>query len=111
MLAACAAPSPPAPPASGDEAAEAVAAARSWLAERLGVSIEAVAVVSSERREWSDGCLGLGGPAESCMAMMVPGWRVELEASGRRYEVRTDATGAVVRSPQLPPAPPGPPPG
>src|SRR5688572_30965157 len=44
----------------------AVLEAQSALAAHLGVDIANVTLVSAEQVEWSDGCLGLGGPAESC---------------------------------------------
>lgn len=109
LLGACAAPVDTAGSATPTERPEAVERARSWLAARLDLRLDEVEVLASERREWSDSCLGLGGPAESCLAAMTPGWLVELEAAGRRYEVRTDETGQAIRSPQVAPEPPGPP--
>ncbi|MEK7604610.1 MAG: hypothetical protein AAB442_02340 [Patescibacteria group bacterium] len=47
---------------------------------------------------WNDGCLGLGGPAESCLQALVPGFRVEMLAQGKTYLYRTDKTGVVVRA-------------
>ena len=48
---------------------------------------------------WSDGCLGLGGPAEGCLAAMTDGWRVEVidPATGQSYMYRTDGDGRAVR--------------
>lgn len=112
FLTACA-PSEPQPAA--DEAgapalpAVAVLEAQYWLADLLGVPAAEVVIVSSEQREWSDSCLGLGGPAESCLAAKTPGWLLSFEAGGQRYEVRSDETGEALRSPQFPAEPPGPP--
>ena len=42
--------------------------------------------------------LGLGGPAESCLAVITPGWRVNLLVDDQdKYEVRTDELGDVIR--------------
>ncbi len=71
--------------------------AREVLADELGLDIANIEVVSFERREWSDSCLGLGGPAESCLQAITPGWLVMLSVDGEPYEVRTDAEGDVVR--------------
>ena len=71
--------------------------ARQALATELGAPLDAVDVVSFERAEWSDSCLGLGGPAESCLAEITPGWRVMLSFDGTVYEVRTDESGEAVR--------------
>jgi hypothetical protein len=76
----------------------AIVRAREVLADDLKVGIESVTIESYERAEWSDSCLGLGGPAESCLAVMTPGWRVTLLVDGSdSYEVRTDELGDIVR--------------
>jgi hypothetical protein len=76
----------------------AAAAARKDLATKLGVGEGSIVIMLIENKTWSDGCLGLGGPAESCLAAQTEGFRVELEASGKTYVYRTDATGAAVRA-------------
>ena len=53
--------------------------------------------------EFSDSCLGLGGPAESCLQAITPGWLVLLDVNGEPYEVHTDETGQQIRiAPALP---------
>lgn len=76
----------------------AAAVARADLAAKLGVSEKSIVIMLIENKTWSDGCLGLGGPAESCLAALVEGFRVEMEAKGKTYVYRTDATGASVRA-------------
>jgi hypothetical protein len=80
-----------------DPAAAIIAAARAHLAAELGFADSEIAVVSAEPAEFSDACLGLGGPAESCLQVMTPGWLVLLDAAGQTYELHTDTTGAQVR--------------
>lgn len=46
---------------------------------------------------WSDGCLGLGGPAELCLAAETPGWRVEVSDGAITRVYRTDATAQTIR--------------
>jgi hypothetical protein len=76
----------------------AVVKARQALAADLNVDIETITIESYERAEWSDSCLGLGGPAESCLAAIYPGWQVNLSvAGGDTYEVRTDELGDIIR--------------
>jgi hypothetical protein len=76
----------------------AVVKAREALAADLDVGIETITIESYERAEWSDSCLGLGGPAESCLAAIHPGWQVMLStATGDTYEVRTDELGDIIR--------------
>lgn len=76
----------------------AVVRARELLAADLQVGIENVTIQSYARQEWTDSCLGLGGPAESCLTAMYPGWQVMLVVSGSdAYEVRTDELGEIMR--------------
>lgn len=81
----------------GMEPEPAAAAARADLAAKLGVAASGITIMLVEEKTWSDGCLGLGGPAEACIAALVDGFRVELRAQGREYVYRTDKTGASVR--------------
>jgi len=76
----------------------AAAAARIDLAQKLGLATNSVVIMFIEEKMWSDGCLGLGGPAESCMAALTDGFRVEMEARGSTYVYRTDRTGTQVRA-------------
>lgn len=90
-------------PATGDgETPEgvppaAVLQAQEQLADRLGLSTAAVEIVSVERMEWQDSCLGLGGPAESCAQVITPGWQVTFRVDGQEYVMRTDETGSQIR--------------
>jgi hypothetical protein len=77
--------------------AAAVLEAQRWLAEELGVEVDTIEILEQEQVDWSDSCLGLGLPNESCLQAITPGWRVELSVSGQTYEVRTDESGTVVR--------------
>jgi hypothetical protein len=79
-------------------AADAItAAAVAFLADQLGLTPDDIAVVSAEITEFTDSCLGLGGPAESCLQAITPGWLVMLDVGGQAYEVHTDETGQQVR--------------
>jgi len=75
----------------------AVLEAQKYLAEQLGVPIEQAQIGEIEQVDWSDSCLGLGGPAESCAQVITPGWRATFVVNGQAYEVRTDETGSAVR--------------
>ena len=82
----------------GDEAPGAVAAAvQEYLAGELGVALGDVQVLSTEATQFSDGCLGLGRPDESCIQVITPGWVVMVSVNGQEYEVHTDETGQQVR--------------
>ncbi|MBN1954483.1 MAG: hypothetical protein JW900_05455 [Anaerolineae bacterium] len=75
----------------------AASAAEAFLAQELDLTVDEIQLVSYERAEWPDGCLGLGKKDEGCIQVITPGWRVVLEAQGRKYTLRTDETGQVIR--------------
>ncbi len=83
---------------AGEDASSAIsAAAVAFLAQQLGVAEEEIEVTEIAEVEFSDSCLGLGGPAESCLQAITPGWLVLLDVNGETYEVHTDQTGEQVR--------------
>jgi 4-hydroxy-L-threonine phosphate dehydrogenase PdxA len=86
-------------PATGVESAEAEAAGAAMLdlADRTGVNIAEVQVVSIQQTEWMDACLELGQPGESCAQVVVPGYRVVLEVEGQQYVYHTDMLGDSLR--------------
>jgi hypothetical protein len=83
----------------------ATAAAIAHLANELGVAEAEIEVVSLEAAEYSDSCLGLGQPHESCLQAITPGWLVMLSAEGQVYEAHTDEAGQQVRLAAEPVAP------
>ncbi len=95
-------PDDPSPPSANSDTQQGALppaqAARAALAARLDVDMNSIVVLSAEEREWSDGCLGLGGPAESCLAAITSGYLVILEHDGVEYRYRTDVSGEAVRA-------------
>jgi heat shock protein HslJ len=85
------------PAASPELPAKAVLDAQQWLATQLKVGTEEVQIIEAEQAEWTDSCLGLGRPDESCLQAITPGWRAVFEVNGQRYEIRTDRSGSVIR--------------
>jgi hypothetical protein len=79
----------------------AVEAGVAALAEELAMAADEISVVSVEGMDWTDGCLGLGGPDEGCLAVIVPGFRIVVEVGEKQFEIRTDSTGEVVRWQEL----------
>lgn len=82
---------------TGNPADTATAAAVAQLANELGLSAEEITLVSAEMTEFTDSCFGLGGPEESCLQAITPGWLVRLSVAGEEYEVRTDELGQQAR--------------
>jgi D-alanyl-D-alanine carboxypeptidase len=78
-------------------APELVNRAAGWLAKEANISMQDLRLLKAEHVEWNDSCFGLGGPAESCLQAITPGWRLTAEAAGKQYEVRTDESGSAFR--------------
>lgn len=73
-----------------EEAKPAVRLAVEDLAGRLGLAPEAIQLASVEAVEWSDTSLGCPQPGMMYAQVITPGFRVVLEAGGKRYEYHTD---------------------
>ena len=74
-----------APATAGEVPAAILEKLRADLAERQGLAASAVKVVSAESVMWPNGALGCAKPGEMSTQAIVPGYRVELEAGGKRY--------------------------
>ncbi len=83
------------------------AQAQTVLAGRLGLTSEAITVISTEPVDWPNACLGLAAADELCAEVITPGYRIVLEAAGQRYTVHTDLSGEQARlaEPNSAPAP------
>ena len=81
----------------GETFPPAVAAAREELAAAHNLDPQEIEVVSFERQEWPDACLGLAAADEMCAQVITPGWLVMLQVEGQTYEIHTDQNGNAVR--------------
>ena len=72
-------------------------AALTALSENLGLPVEEIKLVSTEAVEWPDGCLGIQEEGLACTQVIIPGFRVILEANGRQMEYRTNEDGTQIR--------------
>ena len=72
-----------------------VQAAVADLANRLNVSQDAVSVAGFEEVTWPDASLGNPEQGRFYAQVQTPGYRVYLQAQGRRYEYHTDMRRAV----------------
>lgn len=88
-------------------AEEAGQVAGTVLRQQLQLDFEQVTVVSVDRAEWSDSCLGLPREGEVCAQVITPGYKVVLEAGGERYEYHLDQQLSDLRLAAGPPANPG----
>lgn len=67
--------------------------------ELTQLPVSELSVISAERTEWSDGCLGLPEEGEVCTQAIVPGWWVRVRQNNTQqvWFYRTNDTGSVVR--------------
>jgi len=74
---------------------ESIALAREDLAQRLGLTPEAIRLVSVEAVDWPDASLGCPQPGMMYAQVITPGYRIILSASGENYEYHTSLRGVV----------------
>jgi len=79
-----------------DRRATAVAAARSQLANTLGLDAEEITVLGVENAIWPDGCLGIPLQGQSCSPGQVSGLSITLGVGDDSYEYRADGHGLVL---------------
>ena len=67
------------------------------LATEQGVSAGDIKVISAQSVNWPNGALGCPKPGVMYTQAIVPGYRVQLEAGGRRFTYHASTRGAVKR--------------
>ncbi len=77
------------PPASSSEPGE---VAKRVIAEFLSLPVTEATLVSLEARDFNDASLGCPTPGMSYAQVITPGFRVVVEADGRRFDVRVSGT-------------------
>jgi len=66
------------------------------LAASLGIPVDQIKIISAEAVEWPDGCLGVSRSDMMCIQVIMPGFRIVLEANGQQYEYHTNRDGSAV---------------
>jgi len=67
------------------------------LSRREGISTKKLEVIESSQQTWRNGCLELTQPDELCTEALVPGWRVVVSDSQKKWVYHTNQTGSVVK--------------
>lgn len=78
---------------SGEVPPQLLAIFQDDLARRALVKHDAITVVSATEQQWPDGAMGCPQPGQMYTQMIVPGYRVVLQASGNRYAYHSDRRG------------------
>jgi len=71
--------------------------ARAALAHELALAEADITVVEMEETEWRDSSLGCPEPGMNYLQVITPGYKITLEAQGKRYEYHSDTNRRVVR--------------
>jgi hypothetical protein len=87
----------PATDAAGKRMGELAQAA---LAHDQGLNAADVTLVAVEEATWNDSSLGCPQPGQNYLQVITPGYKITLEAQGKRYEYHADRNRRVVRCDQ-----------
>ena len=71
-------------------------AALAALSEITGLPADEMTIVSTEAVTWPDGCLGVQRAGVVCTQELVEGFRIVLEADGKKYEFHANEDGSAV---------------
>lgn len=71
--------------------------ARRWLADKLKVPLGQVKLLSLDRVEWPDSCLGVNEPDEACLMVITPGYEMIFRVGEEEYELHTDLAANNIR--------------
>jgi hypothetical protein len=82
------------PAVTGEVPTEALEKLRADLAAKQGVQASEVKVVSAQAVNWPNGALGCPQPGMMYTQAIVPGYRVELEAAGKRFVYHASTKGS-----------------
>src|SRR5512143_125441 len=86
-------------PVSADwaSAPQAALAARAMLVAQLAIDPDTIDLVSVEKIEWPDACLGVQLPGKMCAQVITPGYKVVMSVAvvgneaDKKYEFHTNA--------------------
>jgi hypothetical protein len=65
------------------------------LAAQLSIDVDQIELLGAQTVEWGDTSLGCPQPGTTYAQVITPGFRIVLEAEGKRYEYHTDADRTV----------------
>jgi len=75
---------------------QAQGAAQQALIAATNLSPDRIRPVITEPVQWPDSCLGTEQTGIECTQQIVPGFRIVLEANGRRFEYHTNEDGSAI---------------
>lgn len=82
---------------TGQAGQTAVDASLASLSELLHINASQIKISAVEPVEWPNACLGNQKADEMCADVIMPGYRITLEAGGESYEFHTNLDGSQIR--------------
>jgi hypothetical protein len=81
---------------AGGTGGKMAALAKRHLANKLGVTVEQIAVSDLQPVQWRDAGLGCAKPGVDYLPARTPGYRISLEVGGATYEYHADEGSRVI---------------
>ena len=60
-------------------------------------AVASLKILSSQRKNWPDSCLGFTQPGEVCGQAVTPGWQIVVTDGLRNWTYRTDDAGDLIK--------------
>jgi hypothetical protein len=79
-----------------EEENAAIQAALQTVAKGTGIDVNSLSLVSLERTDWTDYCLGIPRDDRDCSSAKIPGYRIVMKTVNRHYEAHTNLDGSEV---------------
>lgn len=92
-------------PVTGEVPADTLERLRAEVAAQAQVDVKDVKVMTAELVQWPNGALGCPQPGRMYTQALVPGYRVVLQAGGKRYHYHAALKGPFTLCPNPAPAP------
>jgi len=70
---------------------------KDYMAKELEIDNSEILTISFTSVDWPDGCLGITDENTSCIQVITPGYRVELEYGGNVFTYRSDESGSIIK--------------
>ncbi len=74
-----------------------IEAPAAFLAQEANLPADEISLISSEKVEWNNACLGASQPGEVCAQVITPGYRFVLNTPDGIYQIHTDLSGKSFR--------------
>lgn len=85
------------PPREGNLPDSVAKAVLQDASRQSNLSTSQLRIVTAEKQDWPNGCLGLAEPGVACTRMIVPGWQVTVRGGQQSLVYRTNESGSLLK--------------